>query len=286
MAARPVPILILLAAAAAGSGGPTPLERDLQKRYLDRCFLLRAAVKLQRVRTETVVSSTVGGPPKLDEVKPITLVTEEGVFYSADYDSSTQVNLDVRPGPIVGGASFDDPALQNQALVNGGTLGSAIQIDRTAVVAIPEGSLARVMGVQEEAGGIRVTLEGLDGRRVPVLVRGAGTAAEPPEGRARAFDAILARLCLELPPEAADREPWIDPLWPQAVQASIRAGRVEAGMTPFQVILAWGNPVYVTRDPERQVEIWLYKRGATLMEQMRDQVNVYFAAGRVTQIEP
>ena len=116
--------------------------------------------------------------------------------------------------------------------------------------------------MQEEAAGIRISLEGLDGRKVPVLVRGAGAPTEATEERARAFDAILARLCLELPAEAADRERWIDPLWSDAVQGAIRAGRVEVGMTPFQVILAWGNPLHVTRDVERQVEIWK-KHGIT-----------------------
>ena len=33
------------------------------------------------------------------------------------------------------------------------------------------------------------------------------------------------------------------------------------------------------------VDIWLYKQGATIRQQMRSQVNVYFAAGRVAAVD-
>ena len=289
MASRPVWTLITLAvgasaALAAPAEGPTPLERILQKRYLDHYFLLRADVKVQRVKTETVVSSTVGGLPQLEETRPITLVTEGGVFYAGDYDSQSQLNMNVRSGPAPSTAR-DDPALQNEALVAGGTVGSVLQVDRTAQVAIPEGNLVRVIGVQEVPHGVQVMLEAFQGQGVPVMVRGADAEEEPPDARAAHFKALFDALCIELPGKPEERLAWVDPAWSETVQTAIRAGRVEAGMTPLQVVLAWGNPVFITRDAESQVDIWLYKRGATLLEQMRNQVNVYFAAGQVAEID-
>ena len=295
MATRPLRLLILAAlaiatliapgaAAAATTDAPTPLERVLQKRYLDRFFLLHSDVKVQQVKTQTVVSSTVGGTPKLNETKPITLVTEQGVFYTSNYDSKSELNLDVRAGPLPANA-WDDPSLQNQALVMGGTVGSVVQIDRKAVVAIPQGYLARVVGVVEDTQGVQVLLEAFQGVAIPVLVRGAGTRDEPLEERQARFAALFARLCFELPDTREGRLESIDSAWSEAVQEAIRESRVATGMTPFQVVLAWGNPVFISRDADSDVDIWLYKRGATLLEQMRNPVNVYFASGRVAEID-
>ena len=105
------------------------------------------------------------------------------------------------------------------------------------------------------------------------------------EEREARFTALFAKLCFELPDTREGRLERIDPAWSEAVQGAIRDSRVEKGMTPFQVVLAWGNPVFITRDAESLVDIWLYKRGATLVEQLRSQVNVYFASGRVAEVE-
>ena len=128
-------------------------------------------------------------------------------------------------------------------------------------------------------------LEAFQGVAIPVLVRGVGTRDEPLEERQARFAALFARLCFELPDTQEGRLESIDPAWSEAVQEAIRESRVETGMTPFQVVLAWGNPVFISRDADSDVDIWLYKRGATLLEQMRNPVNVYFASGRVAEID-
>ncbi|MGD8375119.1 MAG: hypothetical protein PVF68_03185 [Acidobacteriota bacterium] len=277
----------VLPGALASAEEPTPLERDLQPRYLDQTYLLQADVKVQQVATQTVRSSTVGPRPRIAETRPITVITSEGVFYTADYDKTDQINVDVRRGPGVSGfVGVDDPGWQNQNLVDGGTIGSVVEVEQSARVAIPKGYVVRVAGIEELPQGVRVHLEAFQGERIPVLVRGALKPADPVEARAREFDRLFGKLCYRVPEGKEARLQSIDPAWSDAVDAAIRESRVEVGMTPFQVVLSWGTPVFITRDEDGKVDIWLYRRGATIAEQMRGGVNVYFAAGRVADVEP
>lgn len=288
---RRLTLRALLGACAVVSGGfasaeePTPLERDLQPRYLDQNYLLQADVKVQQVATQTIRSSTVGPRPRLAETRPITVITADGVFYTADYDKTDQLNVDVRRGPGVSGfVGVDDPGWQNQNLVDGGTVGSVVEVEQSARVAIPKGYVVRVAGIEELPQGVRVYLEAFQGERVPVLVRGGLKPSDPVDARAREFDKLFGRLCFRVPEGTEERLQAIDPAWSEAVQTAIRESRVEVGMTPFQVVLSWGTPVFITRDDDGKVDTWLYRRGATIAEQMRGGVNVYFAAGRVADV--
>ena len=52
----------LASAAEEAPRPPTALERVLQARHLDRYYLLRSDVKIQRVRSRRIVSSTLTAP--------------------------------------------------------------------------------------------------------------------------------------------------------------------------------------------------------------------------------
>ena len=268
--------------AAAPTEEPTPLDRALQPRYLDRAVYLLADVKVRSLQSRKVVSSTWPRGADLSSEKPSTLVTAAGVFYSEDYDDTRQVNTNVRPGVPI---DPSNPADQNQLLVQGGTVGSVIELHRTSPVILAAGTIARIVGVEEISRDIHVTLEGIDGTKVVVLVRGAGEAPDPTDGRAAQFDEMLRKLCFFVPEHPEARMAAIDPAWSEAVRGAIREGRVEPGMTPFQVLLSWGFPLHISQTPDVQEEIWLYKRGATVLEQLRNTANVYLIRGVVDEVE-
>ena len=90
------------------------------------------------------------------------------------------------------------------------------------------------------------------------------------------------RVYLELPNDAA-REAFVRELrveerlsrFPPAVREAIWAQEVLVGMTEEQVILAWGPPEAVEREPERARKVFRYPgRG-----------RVIFVAGRVVDVE-
>ena len=292
MAARAVRGLVAAAVAGAALAlgvappdpprpAPTPLERRLQPRLLDRYFLLRADVKVQREETRAVISNTYPPRRAVERSKPITTVTPDGVFYSSDYADKGQYVEGVRAGVQVN--SYDKPGLKIEPGANP-TTGDVLEVERDSRVALRAGDLARVTGVEELTDGIRLTLEGLGSEPVDVMLREA-PGPRPAEGqREPQVLAILGHLVHLVPDAPAERAALIDPSWPPAQQEAVRLARVVPGMTPFQVLLAWGAPLHVSRDPAGRVDTWLYRPGSSVVEQMRRRVDVYFAAGLVTEV--
>jgi hypothetical protein len=260
---------------------PTALERRLQPRLLDRYFLLRADVKLQREETRAVISNTYPPRRPVTRAKPITTVTPDGVFYASDYADKGQYSAEVRSGVQVN--SHDKPGLKIEPGANP-TTGDILEVERESLVALRAGDLARVTGVEELTDGIRLSLEGLGSEAVEVMLREAPGAAAGEVEREQKVLGILGHLVHLVPDAPAERAALIDAAWPAAQQEAIRLGRVEAGMSPLQVLLAWGAPLHVSRDPGGRVDTWLYRPGNTVMEQMRRRVDVYFAAGVVTEV--
>jgi len=269
------------AAAEAPAAGPTALEALLQPRLLDHYFLLRADVKIQREETRAVISNTY--PPRRAErrTRSITTVTPEGVFYSADYTDKGQYVQEVRASTQVN--SYDKPGLK---LEPGGnpTTGDILEVERAPEVALRAGDLARVTGVEERTEEIRLSLEGLTGDTIEVTLREAYGAATGGEERERNVLAILGNLVHLIPEGKADRAALIDPSWPATQQEAIRTGDVIAGMSPLQVLLTWGPPLHVSRDPGGRVDTWLYRPGTALIAQSRRRVDVYIAAGSVIEV--
>jgi len=274
-------LAVNLRAADAERPAPTPLERRLQPRLLDRYFLLRADVKIQREEKRTAISNTY--PPRRAEThsKSITTVTPDGVFYVADYKDKGQYVQEVRAGVQVN--SQDKPGLKIEPGGNPAT-GDIIEVERESQVALRAGDLARVTGVEERTEGVRLSIEGLASDPVEVMLREAPGVQQAPEERERTLLAILSHLVHLVPDPPAERAALIDPAWPPSYQEAIRLGRVVAGMSPYQVLLAWGAPLYVSRDPGGRVDIWLYRPGHSVVEQTRRRVDVYFAAGAVTEV--
>ena len=275
------PFAVHLAASDPVGRPPTPLERRLQPRLLDRYFLLRADVKIQRVETRAVISNTY--PPRRPETrsKSITTVTPDGVFYASDYPDKGQFVAEVRHGVQVN--SQDKPGLKIEPGGNP-TTGDILEVERESEVALRAGDLARVTGVEERTDGIRLSIEGLAGESAEVMLREAPGGAEGAEERERAVLAILGHLVHLVPDSPADRRALIDPAWAPSQQEAVRLGKVIAGMSPLQVLLAWGAPLHVSRDAGGRVDTWLYRPGHTVSEQMRRRVDVYFAAGVVTEV--
>jgi hypothetical protein len=269
------------AAEPEGTAAPTPLERFLQERLLDHYYLLRADVKVQIQESHNVVTSTYPARRPETEVHAITVVTPAGVFYASDYRQAEQVPMGVRSG-----VQFDSHGQPGLALSPTGqpSIGDVIEVDRHASAALAAGDLSRVVGVEATPSGMEIRLEGLSGTPVPVLLRDPhpedGTADE--RGK-RALD-IFGKLVFLIPEGKEERLAWIDPAWPPEQQQAVREGKVVAGMTPLQVLLAWGTPLHVARDRDGVVDVWLFKRGATLLEQLRNRTDVYIAAGKVAQV--
>jgi hypothetical protein len=275
------PFALHLAAPAVEKPSPTPLERRLQPRLLDRYFLLRADIKIQREETRAVISNTY--PPRRAESrsKSITTVTPDGVFYASDYADKGQYMAEVRAGVQVN--SHDKPGLKIDPGGNPAT-GDILEVERQSQVALRAGDLARVTGVEELADGVRLSVEGLAGATFDVMLREAPGEAVGDEERERAILAILGHLLHVVPDAPAERMALIDPTWPPSQQEAIRLGKVVAGMSPLQVLLCWGAPLHVSRDPGGRVDTWLYRPGSSVIEQMRRRVDVYFAAGAVTEV--
>ena len=273
--------MLLAGAAVAGEepAATSPVVRRLEERDLDRYVLLRADVKVAAEEVRRVVAGTFPAPNASERVQPITVVTESGVFYASDYDRRELQPRDVRPGIRVGPVGHPTLAIDP---AQGATVGEVVELTRDVRVAFRAGDLVRVTGFEGTPAGIRITLEGLGAGPASVLVRGAEPAADA-EGEAERVHGWLGALWYDLPDDAAARAGWIESSWPSGAQEAIRAGRVAAGMSRLQVLLAWGNPLLVSRDGE--VEIWLYKRGASLRDQLRSRSNVFFAGGAVVQVE-
>ncbi|MDO8538931.1 MAG: hypothetical protein Q7S40_00710 [Opitutaceae bacterium] len=58
-----------------------------------------------------------------------------------------------------------------------------------------------------------------------------------------------------------DRNRDIYELWPIDTRQAVLEGRVESGMTPDMVRVAWGDPSEVVAQARSGDEIWVYKRG-------------------------
>jgi hypothetical protein len=296
MATRPLPLLTALLILTTGIAGhaqttkapedqrpPTALERILQDGYIDQYYVLREDVKVEALKTKQVLSTTYPKRANVERVRPITIVTPDGVFYSNDYDSQVQLEMDVRPGASI---LYGDATDQADA-VRGGNIGDVVEFDFRPRVALAAGSVARVVGVQEAEAGVEVTLEGFTSDKVMVLLRGEEKPepVDEPELRSEFYAERMAQLFYKFPRDPAERMEWVDAAWPADVQSAIREQRVVAGMDHFQVVLAWGVPVYVSREDDSRTEIWLFNRGASILDQLKNQTNVHFAAGQVVRVD-
>ena len=69
-----------------------------------------------------------------------------------------------------------------------------------------------------------------------------------------------------------DRNRDIYESWPLDIRQSVLDGKVEAGMTPDMVRVAWGEPSEVVTQSRSGDEIWVYKRGGS-------EGSVYYPGG-------
>ncbi len=260
-----------------GGREPTDLERILQHTYLDQSFVLRADVKMKQVTSRRVISSTVAGGPALDLLRPITVITGDGVFYLSDYARKERLASDVH-------LALGSPDILPSGDPQGGFVQTAdvVEISAAPRVVIRAGDLARITGVAEVPGATQVTLEGPGGGVAQVLVRSGAELRRPAEERADGFTAALGRLLFLVPD---DPERWMQAIWSENLRTAIREHRVVEEMTHEQVLLAWGTPLYITGDEETATQVWTYQRGATFKEQLRNRTRVYFAGGVVVEVE-
>jgi hypothetical protein len=291
MAPRPAWILtVLLALVAAGPGtalladmeAPTDLERILQKKFLDRHFILRADVKVQKLRSRQVVSSTFPRPKSVDAIRAITVVTPEGVFYTRDYSAKRQVEGDVRAGVAMGPDQMPSEIMPGD---NAGQVGDVVELSGQTLVVQAQGELIRITGLEEAPGGVRVTLEGISSDPAEVLLRREGPESSPAAVAAERYTAVLAHLIFLLPEDPAERKEWIDPAWSEGLRTAIQEGRILQGMDHLQVLLAWGTPAYVHSESDGSGQVWTFQRGGSLMDQLRNKTRVYFVAGQVADVE-
>ncbi|MEE9126250.1 MAG: hypothetical protein V3U11_03850 [Planctomycetota bacterium] len=256
---------------------PTDLERILQHTYLDDSFVLRADVKMKQVTSRRVVRSTVASSPALDLLRPITVVTGDGVFYMSDYARKERLISDVH-------MALGSPDILPSGDPQGGFVQTAdvVEISAEPRVLIRAGDLARITGVAEIPAATQVTLEGPGGGVAQVLVRSGAELHRPAVERADGFTAALGQLLFLVPD---DPERWMQAGWSEKLRTAIREHRVVEEMTHEQVLLAWGTPLYLTGDEGTGTRVWTYQRGATLKEQLRNRTRVYFAGGVVMEVE-
>ena len=256
---------------------PTDLERILQRTYLDQSFVLRADVKMKQVTSRRVVSSTLAGSPALDLLRPITVVTGDGVFYLSDYARQERLASDVH-------LALGSPDILPSGDPQGGFVQTAdvVEISAEPRVLIRAGDLARITGVAEIPAATQVTLEGPGGGVAQVLVRSGAELHRPTAERADGFTAALGQLLFLVPDNP---EEWMQASWPENLRTAIREHRVVEEMTHEQVLLAWGTPLYITGDEEAGTQVWTYQRGATLRQQLRNRTRVYFAGSAVVAVE-
>jgi hypothetical protein len=258
---------------------PTEFERLLQAEYLDQSYVLRAPVKVQSIRSRRVVRSTVASSPSLDAVRPITVATAEGVFYLSDYARKERMPSDVHLGL---GSPDTVPSDPQSDLVQASDV---VEISGEPLAVIQGGELARIVGVEESPDGARVTLEGFGGQPVQAVLRSEVSIHHPAAERAAAFTASLGQLLFLLPADAAAREAWVRPEWPQAIRDAIAERRVVEGMTAEQVLLSWGTPVHITGSEPDETTVWSFQRGASIREQLRNRTRVYLSGDVVILVE-
>jgi len=256
---------------------PTDLERNLQHTYLDQSFVLRADVKMKQVTSRRVASSTVASSPRLDLMRPITVVTGDGVFYLSDYARKERLTSDVHVG-------LGSPDIVPSGDPQGGFVQTAdvVEISAEPQVLIPAGELARITGVEEIPGAMQVTLEGDGGGIARVLVRSGKERHRPVTEQADGFNAALGQLLFLVPDDPRN---WIQASWSEKIRTAIHEHRVVEEMTAEQVLLAWGTPLSITGDEGAETQVWTYQRGVTLREQLRNRTRVYFADSTVVDVE-
>ena len=240
--------------AGVAAEGPSPEVAALQKRYLDRYFLLRVDVKIQKADVNRILASTVPPPPKLEALHSTTVITPDGVFYTRDYAQTTEVNADVRPGiDVRGDAQPGDATRQDGS----GMTGDVLEIKRESVAVLEQEDLARVIGIEEVAHGYLLTVEGFSAQPVEVdlRVKGAKASAATPE---TGFDELFGQLVYLLPEDPEALAAWIDPIWPESVVGLYYItppSRVYKGVGQTFTTFGSGTQTRTWRDNPRKGEV-------------------------------
>jgi hypothetical protein len=157
-------------------------------------------------------------------------------------------------------------------------------VSRRTVVVLCRGQIARPTHLRKDPRGFRVTLTsfGVDPTDALLLPGPAPVASFESQD-----DALLPLLDLRLadPPDPSAFPETGENTWSAEVREAIAQGRIILGMDAEQVLRAWGSPVQVTTLRASSGETWLFMRGATLADQIRNGTNVSFRDGRVIDIE-
>ena len=255
----------------------TKAENSLGEAFLNRYFLLRENVKGRSTqRTTSAIAIATWGKSRVDAgndpgLEAITVVTPRGVFYSSDYDVEEQVM-----------ESAADLAfrLGNTPIGLVPPTSVVTDIAQRTIVVLQRGQITRLARLQEDPRGYRVTLESFGIEPIDVLLRPATTPVVSVEQQDAALSRLLGLLLVDPSDESA-----VPGVWSAEVREAIAQGRVILGMDPQQVLLAWGSPVQVTTRRGGSAETWLFKRGATLVDQIRNRTNVSFWDGGVIAVE-
>ena len=278
---------------------PTMMEQAIHEEYLGRALLLREDVKVRVVQerprstsgadpsSRGVIPSAFGitfqdnGSPLIlgDRViHPITLVTAGGVFHRSDYDEEETYG---HPAGVLEGILSTELPLRDERPHRFTRPVIDRTVSATVRVILREGAVTRITDASETPWGILARLESYGEGPAAVLFRTDVGFSEPLDERRAAFSGLASRI-FALPSEEAARN---QDSWPRTIRDAVRAHRVLEGMNAAQVLLAWGDPVHISRGPMTSEEIWMFKRGANIMEQLRNTTNVRFAGGRVVGID-
>jgi hypothetical protein len=84
--------------------------------------------------------------------------------------------------------------------------------------------------------------------------------------------AVFAGGCASSQMSRIDQNRDIYEKWPLEIRQAVLDGKVEAGMTPEMVSVAWGKPSEVVTQSKNGDEIWVFKRGG-------NSGDVYYPAG-------
>jgi hypothetical protein len=157
-------------------------------------------------------------------------------------------------------------------------------VSRKRTVVLRRGQITRPMRLRNEPRGFRVTLTsfGVDPTDAPLFPGLAPVASFESQNDALfpLLDPLLAG-----PSDPSDFPETEEGMWSAEIREAIAQGHVIVGMDAQQVLRAWGSPVQVTTLRASSGETWLFMRGATLADQIRNGTNVSFWDGRVIDVE-